>query len=79
MLQTTDTETAEKLAYGIKNAAGMLDLSEAFLRKEIRANRLKVKKFGARLLILNTDLQTYLKSKEDWQPTNSNGDQKSME
>ncbi len=68
-------EFAEKLAYGIKNAAGMLDLSEAFLRKEIRAKRLKVKKFGARVLILNSDLQAYLESKADWQPTNTNGDQ----
>ena len=55
------TEKQEKLAYSIEQISEQTTLSKAFLRNEIRANRLKVQRFGRRVLVLNEDLQPYLK------------------
>ncbi len=50
-----------RLAYSVEEISEQTTLSKAFLRNEIRAGRLKVKKFGRRVLVLNEDLQAYLK------------------
>ncbi|MDQ3713851.1 MAG: hypothetical protein M3388_16750 [Acidobacteriota bacterium] len=63
---TTETVT-QRFSYGLGEISGMTGLSTAFLRKEARAGNLKTKKFGARRLVLNEDLQTYLKGKNDEQ------------
>lgn len=75
MLSNEMTTTTKK-AMSVQSAALDIDVSVPFLRKEIRQGNLKAKKVGRRVLILNSDLQAYLESKEDWKPTNSNGDQK---
>ncbi len=57
---TTETVT-QRFSYGLDEISEMTGLSTAFLRKESRAGNLKTKKFGARRMVLNEDLQTYLK------------------
>lgn len=57
----TITEKQKKLAYSVQQISEQTTLSKAFLRNEIRAGRLKVKRCGRRVLILSDDLQAYLK------------------
>lgn len=52
----------EKLAYSVAEVAEQTTLSKAYLRNEIKAGRLKVKRFGRRILILNKDLMTFLQN-----------------
>lgn len=62
-LTTVDgTEAAfpAKLAYSVADAARLTSLSEAHLRNEIRAERLKARKIGKRVLILAESLHQYL-------------------
>ncbi len=59
------TVTQNKFAFGFEEVSAQTSLSVAFLRKEARAGRLKTKKFGARRLVLNEDLQTYLKGENN--------------
>ena len=59
--------TQKRFAYGLDEIADRTGLSTAFLRKEARAGNLKTKKFGARRLVLNEDLETYLKGESDEQ------------
>ena len=54
-------EKKEKMAYSVEEISEQTTLSKAFLRAEIRIGRLKIQRFGRRVLILNEDLQTYLK------------------
>lgn len=72
-MTSTVNETPQKPAYSVAEVAIMTSLSKAFLRNEIRAKHLKAKSFGRRVLILDADLQAYLNSKNDWTPTNQNG------
>lgn len=58
------TETQEKLAYSVEEISTQTTLSKGYLRNEIRAGRLKAQKFGRRVLILNEDLQNYLRKDE---------------
>ena len=51
----------QRFSYGLDELSSMTGLSTAFLRKEARAGNLKTRKFGARRLVLNEDLTTYLK------------------
>lgn len=57
-------ETKAKLAYSVAEISELTTLSKAFLRNEIRAGRLKIKRFGARVCVLNADLQNYLNKGE---------------
>jgi hypothetical protein len=50
-----------RFSYGLDEISVMTGLSTAFLRKEARAGNLKTKKFGARRMVLNEDLESYLK------------------
>jgi len=65
MMVTTETATQSRLAYGLDEVAQQTGLSTAFLRKEARAGNLKTKKFGARRLVLNEDLEAYLKGENE--------------
>jgi len=65
MMVTTETATQSRLAYGLDEIANRTGLSTAFLRKEARAGNLKTKKFGARRLVLNEDLEAYLKGENE--------------
>ncbi len=53
-------ETTDKLAYSVEEISKQTTLSKAFLRNEIRAGKLKVKRCGRRVLILKDDFMNYL-------------------
>ncbi len=50
-----------KMAYSINEISEQTSLSKPFLRNEIRAGRLKVNRFGSRVLVLAETLQEYLR------------------
>ncbi len=52
--------TQNKLAYSVEEISEQTTLSKAFLRNEIRAGKLKVKRCGRRVLILKDDFMDYL-------------------
>lgn len=54
-----------KVAYSVDQIAEATSLSKAFLRKEIRLGWLKVRRFGRRVVILDTDLADYLERRGD--------------
>ena len=49
-----------KMAYSVEEISAQTTLSKAFLRNEIRAGKLKVKRCGRRVLILKDDFMDYL-------------------
>lgn len=51
----------DKLAYSVEEISAQTTLSKAFVRNEITAGRLKAQRFGRRVLVLNEDLQNYLR------------------
>ncbi len=55
-----NNENRPKKAFSVKELAAETTLSRAFLRNEIRAGKLKVKRCGRRVLILRDDLMKYL-------------------
>jgi excisionase family DNA binding protein len=55
------TTEKPKLAYSIDEISEQTTLSKPFLRNEIRAGRLKVNRFGSRVLVLAETLQDYLR------------------
>lgn len=63
-----ETVTQNKLAYSVEEISEITSLSKAFLRNEIRAERLKARLFGRRVLVTADALATYLQSKESWKP-----------
>ena len=52
----------ERLAWSLKDISKNTGLSLGFLRNEVRAKRLLIKKFGRRVLVLDSDLKTYLEN-----------------
>lgn len=54
------TEQQNKLAYSVEQISEQTTLSKAFLRNEIRAGKLKVRRCGRRVLILKDDFMDYL-------------------
>lgn len=60
----TITENQQKLAYSVEEISEQTTLSKAFLRNEIRAGHLKVKRCGRRVLVLAGDLSLYLKRED---------------
>ncbi len=52
--------TDNKLTYSVEELSEQTTLSKAFLRNEIRAGKLKVKRCGRRVLILKDDFMNYL-------------------
>ena len=55
------TVTQKRFSYGLNEISELTGLSTAFLRKLARAGTLKTKKFGARRMVLDADLQEFLK------------------
>jgi len=53
-------ERVEKLAYSIDEISERTTLSKAYLRNKIREGGLRATKFGRRVLILKTDLDSFL-------------------
>lgn len=51
--------TTQKLAYSVEELAEATSLSKAHLRNEIYAGKLKAKKVGRRILILEKDALDY--------------------
>lgn len=49
-----------RLAWGLIDISKQTGLSVSFLRKEIKAGRLAVRKFGRRVLVRDEDLRLYL-------------------
>lgn len=49
-----------RLAWGLAEISKHTGLSVSFLRKEIRAGHLSVKRFGRRVLVRDEDLRLYL-------------------
>ena len=60
-MATNETLAQKRFSYGLDEISAMTGLSTAFLRKLARAGTLKTKKFGARRLVLEADLQAFLK------------------
>ncbi len=60
-----ETTTARRFSYGLDEVSELTGLSTAFLRKLARAGTLKTKKFGARRMVLDADLQEFLKGEND--------------
>ncbi|MDQ3259074.1 MAG: helix-turn-helix domain-containing protein [Acidobacteriota bacterium] len=50
----------QRKAWSLADIAEQTGLSVGFLRNEVRATRLPVRKFGRRVLVLDSDLQRYL-------------------
>jgi excisionase family DNA binding protein len=73
MLETI-TETTKQIAYSVEQIAQKTTLSIPHLRNEIRAGKLRAKKVGRRVLVLDTELGRYLENQADWSPTAQNGD-----
>ena len=61
------TEKQEKIAYSVEEISEQTTLSKAFLRNEIRAGKLKVKRCGRRVLILKDDFMNYLNEKNEYE------------
>jgi excisionase family DNA binding protein len=49
-----------RLAWGLSEVSECTGLSVAFLRAEVRAGRLPVRRFGRRVLVRDEDLKAYL-------------------
>ncbi len=60
-----ETTTARRFSYGLDEVSELTGLSTAFLRKLARAGTLKTKKFGARRMVLDADLQEFLKGENE--------------
>lgn len=63
MLETNKGKT--KIAYSIEEISEQTSLSKAFLRLEIKRGKLKIKRFGRRVLICDEDLREYIKNGSD--------------
>ncbi len=51
-----------KLAYSVEEIAEQTSLSKAFLRLEIKRGKLKVRRFGRRVIIRDEDLREYIQN-----------------
>ncbi len=52
--------TLQRIAWSLADISKQTGLSLGFLRNEVRAARLPVRKFGRRVLVLDDDLRRYL-------------------
>ncbi len=58
-------EKKDRLAYSVEEISEQTTLSKAFLRNEIRAGNLKVKRCGRRVLITKDDFMNYLNGENE--------------
>jgi excisionase family DNA binding protein len=63
MLDTISEKT--KMAFTVEEIAEQTTLSKAFLRLEIKRGKLKVKRFGRRVVVLYEDLRNYIDNGSD--------------
>jgi excisionase family DNA binding protein len=56
----TTADDSKKLAYSIDEIHEETSLSVPYIRKEIKEGKLKARRFGRRLLVLDADLRSYL-------------------
>jgi excisionase family DNA binding protein len=63
MLKRVTTEN-EKLAWTLQEIAEEISVSVEFLRLEIKHGKLKTKKFGRCVRVLNADLHAYVSQEE---------------
>ncbi len=56
----TNVTQSDRIAWSLAEIAKQTGLSLGFLRNEVRAARLPVRKFGRRVLVLDGDLRAYL-------------------
>lgn len=54
-----------KLSYSVAEASELTSLSKSFLRNQIREKKLKIKRFGRRILITADALNEYLNGASD--------------
>jgi imidazoleglycerol phosphate dehydratase HisB len=57
--QKTETAT-RKVAWSLAEISEAVGLSLGYLRNEVRAERLRVKHFGRRVVVLDEDLRRFL-------------------
>ncbi|MDQ4121965.1 MAG: hypothetical protein M3209_11020 [Acidobacteriota bacterium] len=60
MLKSDSKLQKQRLAWSLFDIHDLTGLSVNFLRYEVRRGNLKTRKFGRRVLVLDTDLQNYL-------------------
>ncbi len=65
MINVNEIVTPKRFSYGLDEIAVLTGLSTAFLRKLARDGTLKTKKFGARRMVMEADLQEFLKGEND--------------
>lgn len=53
-------QTTQRMAWGLGEISEFTGLSLGFLRAEVRAGRLPIRRFGRRVLVRNQDLEAYL-------------------
>jgi excisionase family DNA binding protein len=51
---------SDKISYSVEEVSDKTSLSKAFLRLEIKRGKLKVKRFGRRVVICHEDLKEYI-------------------
>jgi hypothetical protein len=54
------TVTTSRLAWSLAEISQATGLSLGFLRNDVRGGKLRIKKFGRRILIMAPDLEAYL-------------------
>ena len=52
--------TEQRIAWSLADISKQTGLSLGFLRNEVRAERLPIRKFGRRVLVLDEDLRAYV-------------------
>jgi excisionase family DNA binding protein len=52
----------DRMAFGVREAAGLLGVSAAFLRLEIGRGHLRATRLGRRVVLTRTELDRYLAS-----------------
>jgi hypothetical protein len=58
----SETITHNRLAWSLAEVSQATGLSMGFLRNEARSGRLRTRRFGRRLLVLDVDLVSYLET-----------------
>lgn len=59
-MEVMATTSTQRAAWSLAEIAKQTGLSVGFLRNEVKAARLPVRKFGRRVLVLDGDLRAYL-------------------
>jgi len=63
--------TTQRIAWSLAEISEATGLSEGYLRNEVKRGALPIKKFGRRVLVLESDLDKYLSHGSDSQASSS--------